>query len=189
MPKQITAEVVMRKAGQYGTRGVKDTEGKWWDFPDDKVNFGQGAVVSIESATGPKKNRVGKFTVVSKGQVEGGRQGGTFSYGGKAGPSGDYSEVNWNASVARATEIVDLLLRHDAIALGAKTAKPAERQTIILDVLDEITARVYTDIKERRPLKKAKELAEDLGEDDPAMLKSAHLDDLDDGDFSDSDDL
>ena len=76
---------------------------------------------------------------------------------------------------------MDILLRHDAIALGAKTAKPAERQAIILDVLDEITARVFTDIKERRPLKKAKEIEEDLGE--------AEGEDADDGDFDDSDDL
>lgn len=176
MAKQITAEVVMRKAGQYGTRGVKDTEGKWWDFPDDQVNFGQGAVIIIEAASGPKKNRVQRFTVKGKGQASSAPASG----GGRAGPSGDYSEVNWNASVARATEIVDMLLRHDAIALGAKTAKPAERQAVILDVLDEITARVFTDIKERRPLKKAKEVAEDLGE-------GSDEDEPGDDDFSDDD--
>lgn len=180
MAKQITAEVVMRKAGQYGTRGVKDAEGKWWDFEDGKINFGQGAVISIESASGPKKNRVGKFTVISKGQASGGGGSSAPSGGGRAGPSGDYSEVNWNAGVARAVEIVDLLLRHDAVALGAKTAKPAERQAIILSVLDEITARVFTDIKERRPLKAAQEVAEDLGE-------GSSDDEIGDDDFSDDD--
>ena len=176
MAKQITAEVVMRKTNQFGKRGVKDTDGKWWDFEEDDVTFGQGAVLSIEAATGPKKNRVTKFKI-----IKGGRSGGSSAPagGGKAGGA-DYSEVNWNASVARATEIVDMLLRHDAVALGAKTAKPAERQAIILDVLDEITARVFTDIKERRPLKKAKEIEEDLGE--------AEDEDADE-DFDDSDDL
>lgn len=177
MAKQITAEVVMGKVSKFGTRGVKDTEGKWWDFQPDEVTFGEGAVIIIEAASGPKKNKVTKFTVKGKGQAS---SAPASSGGGRAGASGDYSEVNWNASVARATEIVDMLLRHDAVALGAKTAKPAERQAVILDVLDEITARVFTDIKERRPLKKAKEVAEDLGE-------GADEDDADGDDFSDDD--
>lgn len=176
MAKQITVEFVMRKTNQFGKRGVKDTDGKWWDFEPDDVDFDQGAVLSIEAATGQKKNRVTKFKVVKGGKGAGSSPAG----GGRGGPSGDYSEVNWNAAVGRATEIVDILLRHDAIALGAKTAKPAERQAIILDVLDEITARVFTDIKERRPLKKAKEIEEDLGE--------AEDEDADE-DFDDSDDL
>lgn len=180
MAKQITAEVVMGKVSKFGTRGVKDMDGKWWDFQPDDVTFGEGAVLSIEAASGPKKNRVTKFKVISKGDSGGGRSGGGSSSGGAKSGGADYSEVNWNASVARATEIVDLLLRHDAIALGAKTAKPAERQAIILDVLDEITARVFTDIKERRPLKKAKEIEEDLGEAE---------DEAADEDFDDSDDL
>lgn len=174
MAKQITAEVVMGKVSKFGTRGVKDTEGKWWDFQPDEVTFGEGAILIIEAASGPKKNKVTKFTVKGKGQASSAPAGG----GGKSGGS-DYSEVNWNASVARATEIVDMLLRHDAVALGAK-GKPAERQAIILDVLDEITARVFTDIKERRPLKKAKEVAEDLGE-------GSDEDDADGDDFSDDD--
>lgn len=179
MAKQITAEVVMGKISKFGTRGVKDTEGKWWDFEPDSVTFGEGAVVSIEAATGAKKNKVTRFTVI-KGGKGGGSSAPASSGGGRAGPSGDYSEVNWNASVARAVEIVGLLLANDAVALGPKTAKPAERQAVILDVLDEITARVFTDIKERRPLKKAKEVAEDLGE-------GSDEDDADGDDFSDDD--
>ena len=182
MPKQITAEVVMKREGKFpGVKGVKDTEGKWWDFPTDKVNFGDGAIIIIEGASGPKKNRVTRFTVKSNGS-SGGGGGAAPSGGGKAGPGGDYSEVNWNASVARAVEIVDLLLRHDAVALGAKTAKPADRQAIILDVLDEVTARVFTDIKERKPLKKSAEIAEDLGESDGDDVGG-------DDDFTDSDDI
>lgn len=176
MAKQITVEIAMRKVSKFGTRGVKDTDGKWWDFEPDDVTFGEGAVLSIDAASGPKKNRVTKFKV-----IKGGKSGGSSAPSGGGGRSGgaDYSEVNWNASVARATEIVDLLLRHDAVALGAKTAKPAERQAIILSVLDEITARVFTDIKERRPLKAAKEIEEDLGEAEAE----------DDEDFDDSGDL
>ena len=111
MAKQITVEVVMRKTNSFGKKGVKDTDGKWWDFEPEDVDFEQGAVLSIEAATGPKKNRVTKFKV-----VKGGRSGGSSAPagGGKAGGV-DYSEVNWNASVARATEIVE---------------RPADRDTV-----------------------------------------------------------
>jgi hypothetical protein len=182
MAKTITAEVVMGKISKFGTRGVKDTEGKWWDFEPDAVTFGEGATVSIEAATGAKKNKVTRFTVIKGGKSGGGSSAPTGGGGGRSGSgaSGDYSEVNWNASVARAVEIVGLLLANDAVALGPKTAKPADRQAVILDVLDEITARCFTDIKERRPLKKAKELAEDLGEGSDEA-------DEDGDDFSDDD--
>lgn len=178
MPKQITVESIARAPSpRDGQLGVKDQEGTWWNFPPDKVNFNRGAVVVIEGATGPRKNNVTRFSVKSAG---GGGAGGGAQRSGGGGGSADYSEVNWNASVARAVEVVDLLLKHDAVALGPKTAKPADRQAVILDLVDEITARLFVDIKERKPLKKAKEVADDLGEGDG-------VEGIGDDDFGDDD--
>lgn len=183
MPKQITVESIAREPSpRDGQLGVKDQEGKWWNFPPDKVNFRRGAVVVIEGASGPRKNNVTRFSVKSAGGggYGGGSGGGAPRSGGGGGA--DYSEVNWNASVARAVEVVDLLLKHDAVALGPKTAKPADRQAVILDLVDEITARLFVDIKERKPLKKAKEVAGDLGEGDG-------VEGLGDDDFGEDDDI
>lgn len=187
MASKIKVEVAMRKqserAGQDGF-GVKGEDGEWYHFINvDSLDFTQGATVELT-----RVKRSGKTTIVSEWNVVkstrnsgGGSAPAPASRGGfKAGPNNDYSEVNWNAATARAIEATELLLKHDAVALGAKTAKPNDRKLVIMSVVGELTAHFFKEIKARTALKDAAAIAEDLDEEETADEDDG---DADDGDF------
>ena len=184
MGKRITVEVAMRKPSERAGRdglGVKSKDGDWYHFINvDKLDFGNDAVVELgDTLKKGQTTLVKSWNVVKGGNASGGRPVGGAP--GKAGPSGDYSEVNWNAATARAIEMADLLLKHDAIALGPKTAKPDDRKTVILSVVGELTAHFFKEIKDRTALKEAAAIEKDLDEGDEGAGESD--DDSDDGDF------
>ncbi len=172
----LEVESIQREA-KYGTRGIKAND-KWYNF-DEKGNFdgiGRGTKLEIVSHT---KDKRGKLLVTKWKIVGGGTSGASGSAGGNGGGNGGgkpggYDAVDWNAATARAIETVGVLLAHDALALGAK-GKADDRRAIIIATIDELTAHFFTEGKERKSLKKAKEIERDLGteedeglEDEPA---------------------
>lgn len=185
MAKRIKVEVAMRKqserSGQDGF-GVKSEDGDWYHFVGvDRLDFTNGASVELTGLTKKGTTNLVKEWNVVKGKTGGGGPapasgGGNF----KAGPNDDYSEVNWNAATARAIEATDLLLKHDAVALGAKTAKPDDRKLVIMSVVSELTAYFFKEIKDRTALKEAAAIDEDL---DESATDEQDAEDSDDGDF------
>lgn len=184
MSKRIVVEVAMRKKSERADRdgfGVKSKDGDWYHFINvDRLDFSNEATVELtEYKTQGKTTLVKAWNVVKGGGSSGGRSAPAGGSGFKAGPNNDYSEVNWNAATARAIEMADLLLKHDAIALGPKTAKPDDRKTLILSVVGELTAHFFKEIKDRTALKEAAAIEKDLDESD----EGESGDDSDDGDF------
>lgn len=160
--KKFTVGAVSRKQN-YGHYGVKvDGTDKWVNVKSiDGIE--RGAVLKAEIVTKKGRLYASNVKVIKEGQASGGNGGG---YRGKGG--GNYQRndnVDWNAAHARAIEVVDLLIKHDAAKLGAKT-KVEERKTAILDMIDELTAKYFKEITARTALKKAKEIDEDLGDED-----------------------
>lgn len=162
--KEITVGVIAGKPGRNGTWGVKiDNTDTWLNFKD-KPTFGRGAVVKVEA---DGERNVSRFKVVSAGQPQGsGGGGGGFKKGGgfKTDPAKD-ERITMQHSQEMAILAADLILTHDAEKLGAKT-KVQERKAAILSLIDELTARFFADAYEQNSLKAAKEVADDLGDDD-----------------------
>lgn len=160
----LEVESIQREA-KYGRRGIKAND-KWFDF-DEKGNFdgiGRGTKLEIVAHT---KDKRGKLLVTKWKVVGGGAASGPSGTGGK---QGGYDAVDWNAATARAIETVGVLLAHDALALGAK-GKADDRRAIIVATIDELTAHFFTEGKERKSLKKAKEIERDLGTEEDEGLE------------------
>lgn len=168
----------MTREPKYGFYGIKVDGTDTWINVKDIDGLERGATVEADVV----KGKGGKLYVKGEMKVSGGGAGKGGASGGKGG-GGSYSNVDWNAATARAIEAADLLIRHDAAKLGAKT-KVEERKVAILDLIDELTVRFFKELTERNALKKAKEIDEDLGE-----TEDEESDDLgDDESFGDSDD-
>lgn len=83
------------------------------------------------------------------GESGSGQQGGSSS-------RGNYSKggVDWNSAVARSIELVDLLVKHDALTLSpAKGAGGIEKRRVELEAcVDKYTVKLYNDVMTLRLL-------------------------------------
>lgn len=166
MNKTIRVEMAMRRV-KNGYHGIKDDNGNWYNIPDGKLNFGDGAVIVVTKGHKEKNWQIiDQWEVKKAGKYSGGSNGGA---GGNAGGTGksNYNDddIAYRWATSHARDVTELLVNADALALGAK-GKVEERKTIILETIDELTARYYTAYKGRTALKKAADIDKDLGEGD-----------------------
>jgi hypothetical protein len=137
-----------------GFEAPKFKEGDYIKFEASKNDKGylQVDANSVKVAKNPPA-RAGK-----------GETGSTESTGGSS--RGNYSKggVDWNSAVARSIELVDLLIKHDALQLSA--AKGAggmeKRRAEIEAIVDKYSVKLYRDVMTLRLL----ETVQDVGEVD-----------------------
>ena len=181
MAKKFKVEAVSRTFNKkFGGYGVKVGDNEWINVKSiDGID--RGATISGDMFKKNGRPFLKNVKVLSAGN------GGSGGYKGKGG-GGNYGNVDWNASVARAIEAAELLLKHDAHALGAKS-KPAERKVAVLALVDELTVKFYKELSSKAPLKAEAEVDEDLedGDDDEESDDDSDGEDESDDD-SDSDD-
>lgn len=58
-------------------------------------------------------------------------------------------KIQWQAARNAGIELLGVLLAHDAVPIGTKTTKPADRFDIAMAKLDELTEQFFLDVQER----------------------------------------
>jgi hypothetical protein len=145
----------------------------WLSIGFDRPKFKEGDYVKLTAA--PNKNGYmqvdANSVLVSKNPpARGGSKGEVSGASASTGSSsrGNYSKggVDWNSAVARSIELVDLLIKHDALNLSAaKGASGIEkRRTEIEAIVDKYTVKLYNDVMSLRLL----ETVQDPGVPDTA---------------------
>lgn len=192
--KKFTVGAVSRKQ-TYGHYGVKIDGTDTWVNVKSIDGIERGAVLKAEVIKKKDRWYASNVKVISEGAAPS-SGGGGGSYAGKSGGGkGGYgdpernAQIVWQHSQEMAISAVDLLIRNDAAKLGAKT-KVEERKTTIIDMIDELTVHFFNEVAARKALKKAKEIDEDLGDEDEGDESDDADDELegDDGDSDESDD-
>ena len=112
---------------------------------------------------GTRRNYCARINNPPRGNSGG---GGGRSYGGGGGNDDRGKIISHQHSQEMAITFVDLLLQHDALPLGAKTAKPAARETLISEAVDRYTVKFDNDLYSRAPFNADAAVAAD--NDEPA---------------------
>lgn len=140
-----------------GTKGVFTVPD---EFDASKISKG----TKIEFTAAPLKQ--GGFRVKSQPKVL--ATAGSSQYSGGTGSSqysgGSKSNVDYNAAVARAIDGAALLVRAGGLKLS-KT-KTEENRTILLETVDELTAKFFKDIESKEVLKKAQYISGEAGDEE-----------------------
>lgn len=130
----------------------------WLSYGFDKPKFKEGDFIKLEAEKNDKgylQVDIDSVKVAKNPPARAGKGGGNGGGGGDS-SHGNYKGggVDYNSAVARSIELVDLLIKHDALTLSA--AKGAggieKRRAEIEAVVDKYTVKLYNDIKSLRLL-------------------------------------
>jgi hypothetical protein len=138
----------------------------WLSYGFDKPKFKEGDYIKLDASKNDKGYLQVDVDSVKVAKNPPARAGSKASGAGEAGSSrGNYSKggVDWNSAVARSIELVDMLVKHDAISLSpAKGASGIEkRRTEIEAMVDKYTVKLYNDVITLRLLETVADTAPD----------------------------
>lgn len=144
----------------------------WLSYGFDKPKFKEGDYIKLDATKNDKgylQVDVDSVKVAKNPPARAGRGGGA-SGGSDGGSSrGNYSKggVDWNSAVARSIELVDLLIKHDALALSpAKGAAGIEKRRAEIEAcVDKYSVKLYRDVTTLRLLDTVADTAPDTKPD------------------------
>ena len=129
----------------------------WLSYGFEKPKFKEGDYIKLEASKNEKGYLQVDVDTVKVAKNPPARAGGSESSGGSGGSShGNYNKgnVDYNSAVSRAVDMVDLLIKHDALTLSAAKGGGGieKRRAEIEAVVDKYTVKFFNDIMTRRLL-------------------------------------
>ncbi len=141
------------KYGSYGSM-LEEFDGTWINSVDrraDIIQKGNRVKLKVE-----KKGKA--FTVLGAKLIE----VGTAPAQGTTGRKGDILQIRYSAALKNAVPAAGVILANGGFALG--NAKAADKKTLILSLIDELTAKYFKETDELTAVTEAAEIDEDMGD-------------------------
>jgi hypothetical protein len=153
-----------------GIRGIDGFFNASKSLAQDLSEVTKGDMVKVKAEVKGNKRYVTKFKVLGRA---------TSASNGAAAPHSDKRwQGDWNASLARAIEIVGLQIQSGALKFPAN-AKSGEKQVLLKEAIDALHAVLYEEVETRPCLRALEAEKEDL-HDEQDEREAEEDDDFDD---------